>query len=301
MLTVYLDTSFLSQFANVEMGKPGVPSAEKWVSLLACLRQQVERGLLICPASQFQLQEAQLRPDLLRHFRRIQSELSKGYFLKDYQVILVHQTANQVLIYLKRPQNINLGWSALTREEPPVIPAEYTRDAKQYVKQHAEQLGPSKMSFSDQYQRERDQFLHMATFLQPIRRVLRFPVAREGLDSSFAMLVREANISWDEVPRVLEFFFSSGLREQIPFVQIYCSIIASLRVDEPTREPQDGDWLDAAILASTIPYCDIVTTDKNMKTRIVDRRKLDVKYGTRIFSATPKDLGNLAELLPTVS
>lgn len=304
-LFVYLDTSFLSQFAKVEMGEPAIPYAEKWVSLLAYLHQQVERGVLICPVSQFPLQEALLSPKLAPHFHRIQSELSKGYFFKDWMDILVHQTANQVLIYLGRPQDINLGWDALTRENPGSPPPQFTRNAKEEVKQYAERLRKEKApkeSYAEQYEAERASLI-CETFLQPIRQLQGLPTYRKPPDpvielytGFYGRLIGEANVLPYEVSRVLEFFSNSDLLDQIPFIHIFCSIYASLRFYEQKRKSKKGDWLDVAALASALPYCSLVTTDKSM-TYIVNRLHLDTKYGTEIFTPTTKGIDDLLEKL----
>ena len=295
---VYLDTSFLSQFAKVEMGQLGVSShAEKWGELLARLRHEVQRGTLICPVSEFPVQEVLLSPKLVPHFHRVQSELSRGYFFKDWTDILVHQTANQVLIYLGRPQDINLGWDALTRENPGSPPPQFTRNAKEEVKQYAERLRKEKApkeSYDEQYEAERISLLQ-ESFLQPVRQLLGLDTYLKFPDPKLGMLIREANISEDELPKVLD-FFESDLVDRIPYIHIYCSIEASLRFYERTRKPKGGDFLDVPALACAMSYCPIVTTDKSMA-HMVKSRELDTKYGTEIFTPTTKGIDDLLEKL----
>ena len=306
---VYLDTSFLSQFAKVEIGKLGVSSlAEKWRELLERLRQEVQRGTLICPSSQFSLQEALLSPQILPQFCRIRSELSKGYSFKDWKDILVHQTANQVLIYLGRPQDINLGWNVLTRQALNIVPPWATRIAKKDVLQFLEELRKgeaAKRSYAGQYEAERITLLQ-ESFLQPLRQLQGLDTyykssdpVRDFLHSGFfGMLRGEANISNSELPKVLA-FFESNLVDQIPYIYIFCSINTSLKIYEQARMPKIGDWLDVSALACAIPYCDIVTTDKNMKTHIVNR--LQLRDRADIFTPTAKGLDALLERLSTIT
>lgn len=87
----------------------------------------------------------------------------------------------------------------------------------------------------------------------------------------------------------------------VPYIHIFASIYVSLRFHDQARKPKKGDWLDVAALACTIPYCAIVTTDNNMKTHMVDRLQLDIKYGNRIFSATTEDLDSFMEFLSSIS
>lgn len=309
---LYLDTSFLSQFANAEMGKLGESSnAEKWGVLLARLRHEVQRGTLICPASQFQTQEALLASKLNPfEFTLIQSELSRGYFLKDWEEILIHQAANQILIYLGRPQDINWDWYVLTQQPPPIIAPPFTKKSKREVMQYAEILqkrGSPKKSFGEEYEWQKVGVIY-ETFLQPIRQLQGHPTYSKSLDpvgdimykGFMGRLRREAKISANEASKVLD-FFESDVVDMVPYIQIFASIYASLRFHEQARKPKKGDWLDVAALACTIPYCDIVTSDNNMKTHVVYRLKLDVKYGTRIFSATTEDLDSFLELISRIS
>jgi hypothetical protein len=303
-MLVYLDTSFLSEFAKVEMGVSS--HAEKWETLLSRLRQGVQLGNLICPASQFQTQEALLARNInIFEFTLSQLELSKGYFFRDWQDILVHQTANQVLIYLGRPQDIDLGWNILTTKLPPVIAPHFTMKSKRAVKEYAEVLqkrGSVKSSFAEEYEWQKVGVI-CETFLQPLRQLLGLDTYRKSPDpvidlytGYFGMLIREANISENELPKVLDFFEPESV-DRIPYVHICASIYASLRFYEQARKPQSGDWLDVATLACAIPYCDIVTTDTNMKTHIVKRLHLDTKYGAHIFTPTAKDIDAFLERL----
>lgn len=285
---LYLDTSFLSQFANAEMGKLGESSnAEKWGVLLARLRHEVQRGTLICPASQFPMQEALLSSKILPQFRRVQSELSGGYFFKDWMDILVHQAADQVLVYLERPQDRNLGWSVLAEQILPISTPPSTRKSKEKVKQYAERLRkekPPENSYDKQYEAERN------AFMWGERRRYYVPW------DFFQMLIREASLSQNELPKMLD-FFRSELVDQIPFIHIFCSIYASLRFYERTRRSKDGDWLDVAALASAMPYCSIVTTDKSMREHIEKRLHFHTDYEADIFTPTAKSLDALLERL----
>ena len=67
MFYIYLDTSFLSNFTKAAKRMSETSSnTDTWMSLLTLLRQEVKRGVLLCPASQFQTQEAMLAEDLIQ-------------------------------------------------------------------------------------------------------------------------------------------------------------------------------------------------------------------------------------------
>ena len=84
-------------------------------------------------------------------------------------------------------------------------------------------------------------------------------------------------------------FFDSKELFNSPFIDILCSISQSLQYHHYEREPQNSDLRDIAILASVLPYCDIVTTDSFMKEVVVKTLHLDKKYNCEVFAANRKD------------
>ena len=171
MKVVYLDTSFLSQLCKLESGKLiETTDIKEWKALLASLRHGVHKGALLCPASQFQTQEALLAPELLPQFIRLQLELSKGFFFKDWEDILIHQAANQLLIYMNRAYDINLSWKAFDKQVPPIIRPETTQKSKLEILQSAkakQKEDTSGRTFDEQYRFEKISFLG-ESFLLPI-------------------------------------------------------------------------------------------------------------------------------------
>ncbi len=287
MFYVYLDTSFLSELTKAQSEISRTPNDNKWIKLLSMLRQGVKRGTFLCPASQFQIQEAMLAKGLLEEFVSLQLELSKGFFFKEWQDILVHQFANQVLMYLKRPQDIDLGWKFLTKKCPNVIDEFMTIMMKlnmtKYA-EHARQLRKKfgrEASYEDYYREEKADFLG-GTFLNP----------NSNLSE---MLIREAKVGEEEVP-VLFSFLNPQSVDCVSFINIFCSLWASTIFHEQTRKYKCGDLLDIVALACVIPYCRIVTTDTNMK-NMIERLRLDEKHGVSVYSPVGKDLASLEKEL----
>lgn len=279
-----MDTSFLSEFAKVEMVDMPVPHAGKWREFLRCLRHKVQQGLLLCPASEFQIDEVVQSPGILNHVSRLQYDLSKGHCLKHWMDILVHQAATQLLIYLKRPQHIDLSWRVLTRAPLCAGPAELVEAAKELTRNQASGLAPYE-SYAKQYEAERNSFVEQS-FLEPATAL-------------FTRLLQEAFVSDDEVPRLLPFLKSNSV-DRIQYLHIFCSINASLRFHEKKRRPRGSDLLDIAALACAMPYCHMVTTDINMRTQVVKRLGLNTHYGTRLFTGTPEDLDSLADAVSAI-
>jgi hypothetical protein len=294
---IYLDTSFLSQFSKLESGKLiKAGDIRIWGDLLALLRRGVKKGSLLCPASQFQTQEALLAPNLLDGFKKLQLELSKGLFFKHWEDILVHQAANHLLVYMKRERDIKLGWRAFHEQVPPIIDPEKTLRSKSEIEEFAKrkQKGDVSLgSFTDQYIAERDALLKQ-TFLLPVCVIKGLPVYDKPsgspeeifFTSLLAQVMVEADIPLDEIEETIAFFCTDFV-DRIPFIRIHSSLFASVRL---TGKYRKGDWLDIAQMACVIPYCSIVTTDGDMKRRIVDR--LDFfsrEYIVDIYTPSPND------------
>ncbi|MBT9555756.1 MAG: hypothetical protein IV100_06985 [Myxococcales bacterium] len=75
-------------------------------------------------------------------------------------------------------------------------------------------------------------------------------------------------------------FIASGHYKAIPAVDIYANLYADVLTGGAI---DDGDATDIDHLASVIPYCNYVLTDKKMRRR-VRRLGLDSKYGTQVFA-----------------
>jgi hypothetical protein len=269
-----------------------------WGDLLALIRRGVKKGSLLCPASQFQTQEALLAPNLLDGFKKLQLELSKGLFFKHWEDILVHQAANHLLMYMKRERDIKLGWRAFHEQVPPIIEPETTLQSKLEIEEFArkkEKEDSIRRYFIEQYIAERNNLLRQ-TFLLPVYIIKGLPVYPDRppgspeeifFTSLLAKVMVEADIPLDQTEEAIS-FFNTNLVDRIPFIRIHSSLYASIRL---TRKYRKGDWLDIAPMACVIPYCSIVTTDGDMKRRIQDRLNFfSQEYIVDIYTPSPNDI-----------
>jgi len=288
MLYVYLDTSFLSEFVIVHKEKTATSSNnEQWINLLEILSKGVSHEKILCPASQFQTEEAMLAEGIFEEFTSLQFDLSKGYYFRKYQDIVVQQVKNLLLIYLKRAQDIELGWKVFIKIPPPVRDSLETAKSKLNMTQYAENARllrnkfSRKQSYDDYYKEEKKAFLQQS-FLNPESELC-------------AMLISEVKLRKEEI-LMLRSFLNPDSVESVPFINIFCSLWASTIYHEQTRKYEIGDLLDIVALACAIPYCQIVTTDNNMK-NIIKRLHLDEKYRVSVYSPGRKDLILLKEHL----
>jgi hypothetical protein len=101
-------------------------------------------------------------------------------------------------------------------------------------------------------------------------------------------LITEYEILCGQPGKFREFLTSQVLYEA-PFIDVFCSIYAAMNVYLPNRKPKASDLDDVAILATILPYCDVVTTDTKMKDLCM-RAGLHMKYQVEIFSPGVHDI-----------
>lgn len=291
---IYLDTSFLSNFAKLEIGGFNIPSTDAWKAVLLSLRDAVSKSRLLCPASQYQIYEAQLDDRILPKFKQIQLELSKGIWFKEWDDILIYQTGEQLLIYFDRELDIDRSWEAVTDQRPLNIQVKEIRESKNKGLLFRKTLAiPANRTFKEQYELEKISFVQ-ETLLQPLRQMLGkdtyiksdYPLVDIGVTGLLARSMNGAGIPFNKLKEVCEFFDTDGV-DRIDFIRIFCSVIASLSIYERGRKPNSSDIFDVPALASTIPYCDVVTTDKNMKKQILDRLRIQE---LKVFTPSPTDI-----------
>lgn len=84
-----------------------------------------------------------------------------------------------------------------------------------------------------------------------------------------------------------------------PFVDINASIWAAIIVEYyiQGRRIGKGDFYDVPILATVLPYGDVITTDSFMKEILVNRLHFDEKYKCKVFSAGKIDRLAFQELI----
>lgn len=92
-------------------------------------------------------------------------------------------------------------------------------------------------------------------------------------------------------------FLQSQELASIPMVDIQARLWGYLMVDLARRLPRGSDRDDIEIMATTLPYCGIVTTDSYMRKLIVEDLKIAASYNTKVVSAKLKDVEKLTVML----
>ena len=196
---IHLDTNFISQFAKIELGIARVQNSASLQLLLHKLRDGVRSGRIMCPVSEFLLEELhELEPanELVSQCETIVSELSQGYFLRYWEEVMVHETAVQLLKYLNRPLDIDLNWSPFTKITPitshPPSAGHFKKDFMRGGDLLRAEKAP-KRSLIEQYQAEKIAFLQ-ESFLHPIRKSKGLPTLSDNFNPNLRALKFKAHI-----------------------------------------------------------------------------------------------------------
>ena len=290
MFYIFLDTSYLIEFIQADL--ESTSKVSRWKKLLELLRSEISRGEILCPMSEFPTQEALLSERLLSEFISLQIELSKDSCFRSWEEILIHQVATKVCLELGRPQDIDKNWSVVIPGSPRVIHPWATARIKANMKTYAETVRPlrekygSFRKYEEHYEAEIKDFLK-ATFLNVFSELP-------------ARLIMEAKIYESEIYPLITLLQDPKFMGNVPFINVFCSLMASNTFHERYRKDKESDVLDIVALASVIPYCKIVTTDRNMKAMLY-RINLDKLYEVQAYAPILKDLDGFTKTLSALT
>jgi len=314
--------------AKARLGFPiNKVDTEFWQSLFDGLKAAVSADKIACPESQFQRKEARLDRRIEQAVGRIIDELSWGLEFNPWQVILRLQIEDAAFRFLgKTPPRIQT-WSVAFKSDPQAPVESSMEDIFGTKGRIAVSFSPpdeiieddrqSKLEFMDEAQEILNRYSNnrpnwSELLLQNKKGVVdgfMGKLAQESIaqqlqrDSPLDKLsaldrynelvdllnrLREIGINIDNF-EVMNFMESKELLN-IPFVDINGSIWAAIaEYCGQGRKRRKGDFYDAPILATALPYCDVIATDGFMKEIVVKRFHFDEKYKCKIFSASKTD------------
>jgi len=308
---IYLDESYLSNMAKAQLGSlTDQDECEFWLSLLEELKDKVLADRIACPEFAFQREEASFDTRIEEAVGRIIDELSRGLKFNTWKDILNLHIEDAAFKFLGKDPPTREIW-AIAFESDPQAP----------LKTRIQGVRPRPKWGIDGYPPLRKEVLgherlkkaRWATFAKKTLWLYGVRNWDETLrdDKLYAVdciLGREA---WSDAVtlgnirsfvnrwmRLLEIginddnfmdFLKSDELLNSAFIDIHSSIRTAAAVNFPNRGQKGSDLYDPVILATVMPYCDIVTTDKFMKHISVTRLGLDKKYKCEVFSPSKED------------
>jgi hypothetical protein len=326
---VYLDQNYLSNMAKARLSFPmNKVDSEFWKSLFDDLKAAVSADKIACPESQFQRKEARLDRRIEQVVGRIIDELSWGLEFNPWQVILRLQVEDAAFRFLgKTPPRIQT-WSIAFKSDPQAPVESRMEDIFGTKGRIAVSFSPpdeiieddrqSKLEFMDEAQEILNRYSNnrpnwSELLLQNKKGVVDGFMGKLAQESIAQQLQKDSpldkltaldryqqledlwnrlrciGINTNDSKMVMKFAESQELLDS-PFIDINASIWATIaECCSQGRKRRKGDFYDAPILATALPYCDVIATDGFMKEIIVKRFHFDEKYKCKIFSASKTD------------
>jgi len=303
-----------------------------WLSLFNELKAGVLADRIACPELEFQRDEAEFDKRIEHAVWQVICDLSLGLEFQRYETILELQREDAAFKFLGKNPPPREPWFAAFKSDPhdPVqsrmncdafgikhrievhffSPSEEVLEHDRQVKKRWEDTAKwllRQPTFSDWHKELSVQKSGLVdTLLGPGAFNV---IANQGAsDSSVDKFVAASNMSRLEeklarlgkigiTPQNLADFFNSDELLNTPHIDIRCSINTVIVQNYRDRTPKGSDPGDAAIMATVLPYSDVVTTDRFMKEILVNRLCFDEKYECEIFSGSKKDRVAFQELI----
>ncbi len=309
---VYLDQNYLSNMAKARLGSIEDKNlAEFWSSLFDELKTAVLTDKIACPASEFHTTEAMFDKRLEESIRQVIDELSWGLEFHQREDILETQISGAALTFLGKNGGIKETW-ATAFESDPCAPAHSRMQnifgVKGRISVHLslpDEVVEHDRQLKNRYMKGEELFAKLGNvcsnwddevLAQKMSFIDSFFLggqARQSIEKQQDLMrlwgkLDQIGIKYPDHATAAKFLKSEELLNS-PYIDICSSINAAIATHHPNRKCKGSDLHDVAILATVLPYCDVVTTDSFMKEIIVKILNFDDKYKVKVFSARKND------------
>ena len=306
---VYLDQNYLSNLAMARCSlMKDENQAKFWRQFYNDLQNAVTNDLVIIPMSEFHEIETSLNTKIQEAIKDTLIRLSGGFQFRDSHSILEWQITDAI---------IQFGGKKLTSNRHPVFQSDPNATVKDRFKDMIINRGT--ISLNSYWVADPNSVRELKVrFVNLIQQSLGkwpdiencFPslVLSSKLDWLSSSLISEPDF-WDHIVQditrlgiqesVINDYWITGKLLDIPFIDIFSSLVAVLylKYKKGGQNVKESDLFDISVLATVLPYCSIVTTDKSMKEILVRTLHFDDKYKAKIFSATKTDRLSFREFI----
>lgn len=329
---IYLDQNYLSNMAKAHFGSSmNKGEGEFWSSLFNGLKRAILADKVACPELEFQRDEAEFDKRIEYAVWQVICELSLGLEFLPWETILELEIEDAAFKFLGKNSPRRRSWQSAFKSNPQdpvesrmtcnafgikhrievfISPPKEVVDHDRQLKRRWEDTARSLLkqpTFDDWH---KELLVQKSAFIDNLLGPGAFNIIAKqwASDSSLDKLVATRNMAKlkERLTRLGEIgitlhnmadFFNSGELLNAPFIDVFCSINTVIVQNYTDREPKGGDLRDVAILATVLPYCDVVTTDRFMRDILVNSLRFDKKYGCEIFSASQQDRLAFEQLL----
>jgi len=307
---VYLDQNFVSNLA-----KGGY--CEGWKDSLAAYYRQLndlisdltDRDIMICPTSYFHTEESELGHGVRNFMWHFVEQLGYGLSFKHSTEIMHHQIVDAARAYCGLPATQSAEWKIAFNRDPQVPVGQLTRpallinipnkqDFNEYIRLSRTSIADEywcykshcrgkRKAYTDELEAQKQQFVF--EIFNP-RTALNIKSSK--LEQLFNLLGLAHTIKFrNTVNEILqqgtnpeEFFVSSQLLN-CAYIHIWASLMAADIFFYPEKKPTTSLFMDFEIVASVLPYTDILATDSYVS-ELIRNAKLSDQFSAKIFSSS---------------
>jgi hypothetical protein len=282
-----------------------------WHSLFDDLKKRVLANKIACPESAFHRAETMYDTSLEDAIRCAIDKLSWGLKFRPREDILESQIEEAAFKFLGKNPPASAPWSIAFESDPQAPVESRMQDIggiegrvnvhlslSNEIVEHDRQL-KSKYAKDEELLAKLDNVCHdwhdevLMQKMSLIKSIFLDDQATRSNEKQRHLIrlwgkLGEIGVKASDTTTAANFLASEELRN-IPYIDIFSSIEAAIALHYPTRKCKGSDSYDIPILATVLPYCDIVTTDSFMKEIVVKTLRFDDKYKAKIFSAKKAD------------
>lgn len=316
---VYLDQNFASNLAKaLYLSGWRDPLADFYRELNELLSNLTDRDLIICPTSPFHTEESELGQrvkDFIWHFVE---QLGYGLSFRHSTEIMKQQIITAALAYCGRPAKQHSPWEVAFTRDPQVPVGQLLRPTLLVSIPNSQEFNEysrlSRVSIADEYwtyktscKGKRQAFTDELE-AQKKQFVLELLSPRPTLDIKPSKLEQSLNLlglagliqfhhsvceTLQRSTNPKEFFVSPQLLN-CPYIHAWASLMAADIFFHPDNQPTTSLFMDFEIVASVLPYIDILATDSYIS-ELIRNARLSDRFSAHIFTVRQRG-ALLAEL-----
>lgn len=312
---LYLDQNFISNFAKAESVPDWKdPLKAYFLELLQVLRLKVRQNRLACPTSGFHRDESSQSTRIKDHVWHLVERLCHRLEFNSSSVINMSQLAAAAYAFSGQARAIRPEWTIAFNQDPQQLVDSTSSDGQIMVHLDLQELndyfrvttdlvadiyGKFKLSrigaagtFEEEVQYQKANLLR-ETFYPLGKLIEDYPdiagdlsdigaVAGTQMQAQLLAIFKECGVMESG-----EFFASQTLL-RCPFLHIRASLMAADIIHYPEMVPTPSLNTDFDIVASTMPYVDILATDSHMA-QLIRIARLNTLFQAQVFSMNQRD------------
>lgn len=307
---MWIDSSIVIKLAKIYSGeRVECEENRKLLFIKEKIFSLVHDGKIICPKAD-QYEEIEIGGRLEPECRRIQQQLSAGIKVMHRLGIQDQSISTFMKAYIDNAECVTLNYRDIFYGDPinelqknlkscftvdVHLPKhtdmiESTKKSKSVIHEEWEKIRKEKIDLGITFEQQLE--LEYMAHLQAHLNLAKTHIEKVNFGNADLMSYLGASgmnyylNAWVELAGSLDLqefvaFFTSDIFKQIPIIDVRSKLLAKLVTS--SRPIKSGDSMDTEHLASTIPFFDVVITDRAMK-NIVKNLELDKQYNCKVLA-----------------